>query len=110
MGGVGKLYSIIVLNLRVFNNMQWNIGVFIAIMLTVGFVVLIILGLYFYWLHVSRRVGDDVRNHVLAIWVHTEADLVVGNRRTFGCAVQWDGNAIDIRLLVCVLCLCEGQL
>ena len=108
MGGVGKLYSIIALNLRVFNNMSWNARVFLVIMLSAGIIVIIMLSLYLYWLYVSRRVGDDVRNRVLAMWVHTEADLEVGNCRTCGCAIQWDGYAIHVRLLVRVLHLCQS--
>jgi hypothetical protein len=102
MSGVGDLYSIVALNLCVFNNMQWNTRVFLGMMLSIGLIVIIMLSLYLYWRHVSRQVSNDVRNHILTMWVHTESDLEVGNHRTFRCAIQWDGFAVGIRLLVCV--------
>jgi hypothetical protein len=85
--------------------MQWNTRVFLGIMLSVGFIVIIMLSLYLYWRHMSRRVSNDVHNRVLTMWVHTESDLEVGNHRTFRCAIQQDGFAVGIRLLVCVFCL-----
>lgn len=87
---MGILYSIDVLNLLfacILGNMEPSIGVWIGVAVFVAF--LLIMTLSFYCLSLAIRDGSDVRNRVLAMMAHIEADLVADTRRTCEFATRW---------------------
>ena len=105
---MGELYSNVMLNFAQFvpsTTMQWTLSVIIAISSFIGVVIIVSLSLY--WYYVSIPAGNDVRNPVLAMLVHSVADLEAGTCRTSKYASRSEDSAVDIWLLVCVFRLCE---
>ena len=60
-----------------------------------------------YWYYVSIPAGNDVRNPILAMLVHSVADLEAGTCRTSKYASRSEDSTVDIWLLVCVFRLRE---